>query len=308
MPPEVLILVGPTASGKSAVAYELAQRVPAEIISADSMQVYRGVPILTQQPPLSWQERVPHHLIGLLDLSAPWSAASFRTEALRLIHEIRARARLPIIVGGTGLYIRALLDGLCEAPAANPRIRQRLVAEMAAQGSLPAHHRLAAVDPVAASKIHPHDARRIIRALEVYETTGEPLSRRWQEQPRAVLPFTYALVGLDCPRPLLYARINARVEQMFAQGVIEEVRALDSIQMSHTAQQMLGLAVIREHVTLQRPPRESQTLLQQQTRQYARRQLIWFRREPRLHWIPAGDLTPAAQATGLLRRLRESAS
>lgn len=295
----VLILVGPTASGKSAVAYELAQRLSGEIISADSMQVYRRVPLLTQQPQRTWQERIPHHLIGTLDLSEPWSAADFRRHALQLIDDILARSRAPLIVGGTGLYVRALLDGLCAAPAAQPRVRQQLTADIAAQGSAAVHQRLAAVDPVAAQKIHPRDARRIVRALEVYAATGTPLSQHWARQPHDTFPHPYQLIGLAMPREALYARINARVARMFEEGVVDEARALDGERLSHTAGQMLGLPAIREHAAGRITRERAVELVQQQTRQYARRQLIWFRKEPRLRWVSA-EGAPADVAARVL--------
>lgn len=299
----VLILVGPTASGKSAVAYELAQRVGGDIISADSMQVYRQAPLLTQQPPTEWQTRIPHHLIGTHDVSATWSAAEFRAAALERIEAIHTRGRLPIIVGGTGLYVRALLDGLCEAPEAQPVVRERLMAEVASEGNEVVHRRLAAVDPRAAGKIHPHDTRRIVRALEVYEVTGEPISRRWDAQPQVTLPFPWVLAGLNWPRAVLYDRINARVLQMFAAGVVDEVRALLQQPLSLTATQMLGLSAIHDHIEGRVSLDETIRLVQQQTRQYARRQMMWFKREARIRWLACEQATTPDLVTQLLALL-----
>lgn len=303
MTPEALFLVGPTASGKSEIAFELAQRVQGEIISADSMQVYRGVPLLTQQPSLRCQERVPHHCIAVRDPAEAWSAAAFRAAALPLIDEIRRRGRVPLIIGGTGLYVRALLDGLCEAPSAQPLVRERLLGETRTLGAGAVHARLAAVDPVAAGRIHPHDVRRIIRALEVYEVTGEPLSRRWERQSPGAFPYRFMMLGLDRPRPELHARINARVERMFAEGVVDEVRALAAAPLSHVARQMLGLLVILEHLAGRLSREDTVALVQQHTRQYARRQLIWFRRDARVRWVPCGQRTPADIAQHLSRQL-----
>ena len=300
MHPDVLFLVGPTASGKSAVAYELAQRLGGDIVSADSMQVYRGAPLLTQQPPREWQSRVPHHLIACRDVGEPWSAAEFCRSALPLIAAIRSRNRLPLIVGGTGLYVRALLDGLCEAPAAHPEVRARVLAEVAARGADAVHQRLASIDPVAAGRIHPHDVRRIVRAIEVFEVTGEPLSQRWRAQPRDTFPHAFAMIGLDCPRPELAARINARVERMFAEGVVEEVRAISRHALSRTAQQMLGLSLITDHLVGRLTLPETVQAVQHKTSQYARRQLIWFRKETRIRWVPCDGRAPADIAAQII--------
>ena len=308
MIPETLFLIGPTASGKSAVAYELAQHLRGEIISADSMQIYRGAPLLTQQPPRDWQERVPHHLIATQAVSEVWSAAEFRRSALSLIDGIRGRGHVPLIVGGTGLYVRALLDGLCEAPAAQPLVRERLLDETRVQGADAVHRRLAVVDPVAADRIHPHDVRRIVRAMEVYEVTGEPLSRRWERQLPDAFPYRFMMLGLDRPRPELYARINARVEQMFTDGVVDEARALCAGALSRTAQHMLGLPSIREHLAGRLTREATIALVQQHTRQYARRQLIWFRRDARVRWVPCEQHAPADLAQRLLRQFASLAA
>ena len=308
MTPEVLIIVGPTASGKSAVAYALAQRLQGEIVSADSMQVYRGAPLLTQQPPREWQDRVPHHLVACRAPHESWSAAEFRRVALPLINDIQARGRVPLVVGGTGLYVRALIDGLCEAPAAQPHVRARLLEEVRVAGADAAHQRLAAIDPTSAAKIHPRDVRRIVRAMEVYEVTGEPLSHRWQRQSPDAFPHRFLMIGLDRPRPELYARINARVERMFADGVVDEARMLAAGSLSHAAQQMLGLPVIIEHLAGRMTREAALQTVQQQTRQYARRQLTWFRRDARIRWVPCEQHAPADIAAHISRQFASLAT
>jgi tRNA dimethylallyltransferase len=296
---QVLFLLGPTSSGKSAVAAALAQRLPLEIIAADSMQVYQGVPLLTAQPTASILDAIPHHLVSCQSLESSWSVAAFCEQASTAIADVIARDRLACVVGGTGLYIRALVDGLCRAPEAQPALRQALVDEMASHGPASLHGRLQQVDPEAAARIHPHDGRRIIRALEVHAVTDQSLSSLWKES-TASCPWNYQMIGFLYARQVLYARINAAVELMFQRGVVDEVRALGNVQLSDTATQILGLATIRALLDGTVTVEAAIAMIQQYTRRYAKRQLTWFRRDVRIAWLTAQGRTPHALADEIM--------
>ncbi|MBI4322885.1 MAG: tRNA (adenosine(37)-N6)-dimethylallyltransferase MiaA [Candidatus Omnitrophica bacterium] len=292
--PRLIALIGPTAVGKTDVAIELALRLGAEIVGCDSMQVYRGMAHLTQQPAAEQQSVVAHHLVDCIEPTEAFSVGQYRRAALEAIRSIHDRGNDALIVGGTGLYLRALTDGLCEAPPADERVRRELAAVAQARGSAALHERLKTRDPLAAAKIHPHDTRRLVRALEVYELTGEPLSGRWGRRDGEALPMT--VIGLTREREELYSRINVRVERMIrAEDVLEEVRRVRGRRMSHTARQVHGLAYLEAYLDGTRGLEETITLWQRQVRQYARRQLVWFRANPRIQWITiAGNETSQA--------------
>ena len=289
--PEPVYLVGPTAVGKTAAALAVADRFPLEIaerpalevVSADSMQVYRGLDILSAKPSPDERARVPHHLIDVLDVTEPFSAAEFKRLADAAIAAIRDRGRLPLVVGGTGLYIKALADGIFDGPEASSEIRSRLLAEAEASGVENLHARLAEVDPKAAARIARHDLRRIVRALEVFETTGRPISEQQTEWAR---PKPCLMLGLRMPRAALYRRIDERVDAMFDAGVVEEVERLveAGIERSPTAMQAIGVAAIIGLLRGERPLDEAKRTIKAQTRRYAKRQLTWFRKDPRITW------------------------
>lgn len=285
----VAVLVGPTGVGKSEVACALAERLDAEIISCDSMQVYRRMAVLTQQPTTAQRARVTHHVVDCLEPSETFSAAAFARRAATLIREIRARNKRALLVGGTGLYVRALLDGLCAAPAADPVVRARLVKQGRLAGPEALHAELARQDAVAAAKIQPRDLRRIVRALEVLTISGQPLSQWWRETEGLAAHEAVLQLGLARPRQTLYRRIDERAARMFKEGAIDEVRALRGQPMSHTAQQVLGFGEIVGALEGRYDWTEAERLLARNTRHYARRQLIWFRRDARIRWWEAAD-------------------
>ncbi|MBX9678484.1 MAG: tRNA (adenosine(37)-N6)-dimethylallyltransferase MiaA [Gemmataceae bacterium] len=279
---DALVLAGPTASGKSSLALELADPLNAEIISMDSMSLYRGMDIGTAKPSRADRERVPHHLIDVLD---PWKSASvawWLKQAEAAVRDIASRGKLPLIVGGTPLYLKALVAGLFEGPPADPVIRSRLETEAASDPSV-LHARLADVDPVSGTKLHPNDVRRIIRALEVYETTGKPISA-WQQQWTQAAPSDdgISIVWLDVPRAKLHERIDRRVEAMFEEGWEAEVRQLRALPqpLSKEASQALGykewIAVMDGKLSRADAVRQ----IQARTRQFAKRQVTWFRHLP----------------------------
>ncbi len=298
---QTLALVGPTASGKTDISIELAKRLSAEIIGCDSMQVYRGMAALTQQPIEAQRAEVPHHLIDCIEPTDSFSVGRYRQLALSAIEAIHRRGKTALIVGGTGLYLKALTNGLCEAPAADERLRATLWEAVKAEGSEAHHRRLQTIDPLAASKIHPHDARRVVRALEVYETTGQPLSNFWKRTPGqgwghsiGEVKSPMVVIGLTRDRQALYDRINRRVEQMLAdERVLEEVRALQDVALSLTAQKVHGLQFLERYLSGEATREETIRMWQQQVRNYARRQLTWFRASAEIQWLTVG----AAEAT-----------
>lgn len=283
---KLLAVVGPTAVGKSEVGVRLAEALGGEIVSADSMQVYRGLDIGTGKVTLEERRGIPHHLLDVVEPAETFSAAQYEKLALAAITGIRARGRLPILVGGTGLYYRVVVrEYLFAGPGADPELRARLTGEARAEGSPALHRRLAGVDPVAASRLHPNDLRRIIRALEVYTLTGVPISAQQQASPEP--RFDLVSVALTAPRENLYQRIDRRVEQMLARGLLAEVRALVARGLASwlTAVQALGYKEFFPYLRGEEELPAAVARLKQETRRYAKRQLTWFRREPGLRWL-----------------------
>ncbi|MGB9688270.1 tRNA (adenosine(37)-N6)-dimethylallyltransferase MiaA [Thermogutta sp.] len=301
---DALFLVGPTASGKTPVGICLAEQLEAEIISLDSMAVYRGMDIGTAKPTPAERSRVRHHLIDIIEPGEEYSLARYLDDVERALDEIRSRRRRALFVGGTPLYLKALLRGMFEGPGADWELREQLRAWANAHGSEALHAKLSSVDPEAARRIHPHDLRRIIRALEVYEKTGQPLSQ-WQRQFDHPLEVAKGRVlVLDWPRELLYQRINRRVDEMFAEGLVEEVQQLlaRGCQLSHTARQALGYREVLEYLEGKRSYRETVELVKTRTRQFAKRQLTWFRHLEECRFMPVSEpFRPENLAERILR-------
>ena len=280
------ILTGPTGSGKTRLGIGWAKQLDAEIISMDSMAVYRGMDIGTAKPTAADRAAVPHHLIDVLD---PWQGASvawWLEQAAACCRDIRGRGKKALFVGGTPLYVKALLRGLFDGPAGDAAIRDRLTQEAQMHGSPVLHERLSKADPVAAGRVHPHDLRRLIRALEVFELTGKPISA-WQQQWHSPLTTHHSPLTsfwLDLPRDELYARINRRVEEMFAAGLVDEVRALRSLPqgLSREARQALGYKEIFAYLDGQATLEETILQVQTRSRNFAKRQISWFRHLPEL--------------------------
>jgi tRNA dimethylallyltransferase len=273
-----LILTGPTGSGKSALAIEWAERHDAEIVSMDSMALYRGMDIGTAKPDAEQRRRVPHHLIDVLD---PWESASvawWLDRAAECVRDIESRGRRALIVGGTPLYLKALLYGLFDGPPADPELRRRLTDEAERLGSTALHAQLAAIDAAMAARLHPNDVRRIIRALEVWQLTGRPLSA-WQTQWSKSVPGTPRALWLDLPREELYARIDRRVLQMIDAGLFDEAAALRQLPraLSREAAQAAGYQEAFEYLEGKTTRDETIRLIQTHSRQLAKRQLTWFR-------------------------------
>lgn len=300
--PQVIAVAGPTASGKTSLAIELARRLETEIISADSMQFYRGMAIGTAAPTPEEQARAPHHFVGFLDPSEDFSAGAFEVVAREVVHGLNATGRTAIVVGGAGLYVRALIDGLFDGPGKDEAIRMRLHAQAREHGVAALYEHLQARDPEYAAAIGPNDLRRIVRALEVYEIAGRPLSVLHREHRAAREPLDAMWVALDYPREELYARIDTRADAMIAQGFPEEVQALlDRDYLPHIERlRCLGYRELAAHLLGDLSLEEAIALTKRNTHHYAKRQLSWFRHEPRVQWLPASSTTPVEQYAGAI--------
>ncbi len=284
------VLCGPTAVGKTAVAVELAVRLDAEIIAADSRTIYRGMDVGTAKPTREQRRRVPHHLLDVADPAERFTLAQYQRLARGALTDIRARGRLPLLVGGTGLYIRAVVQDLSIPPVPpDPALRGRLEADEHVHGPGHLHTRLAALDPAAAVHIHPRNVRRIIRALEVTLRTGRPISA---QQRRGATPGAVAMVGLTMARPELHQRIDARADAQLTFGLIEETRRLLASRVAPDAPSMhaLGYKEIAGWLQGQYDYPEAVRRLKRNTRRYAKRQLTWFRRDTRIVWVEVEDL------------------
>ena len=277
---KAVFLLGPTASGKTAVALELARRIPAEIVSVDSAQVYREMDVGTAKPEPAERERVPHHLVDILDPDEAYSAGRFREDALRLVGEIQARGRTPILAGGTMLYFRALTRGLAELPPAQPAIRAEIEARAAIAGWPALHGELAAVDPVTAARIEPMDTQRIQRALEVHRHTGRAISSFHGEAARP-LPFEVLQVVLEpSDRAVLHERIAARFRAMLARGLVDEVKRLReryALDASMPSMRAVGYRQVWDTLAGGAPAATLEARGVAATRQLAKRQLTWLR-------------------------------
>jgi tRNA dimethylallyltransferase len=283
--PPVVALVGPTASGKSALALEVAARCgDVEIVSVDAMQVYRGMDIGTAKPSPEERARVPHHLIDVADPAEDYAVARFQREARAALDDIARRGRRALLVGGTGLYLRAVVDRL-EIPGRFPQVRAELDAE---PDTAALHRRLVALDPGAASRMEPTNRRRVVRALEVTIGSGRPFSS-YGPGLDTYEPTAVRLVGLRVTRSVLDARIDARYDAQLAAGLLDEVRALHGRPLSRTARQALGYKELLDHLDGRLTFDEAMGLARLRTRRFARRQERWFRRDPRIRWLDADD-------------------
>jgi len=297
--PPLVVITGPTGVGKTEVAVRLASRLRVEVVSADSRQVYRGMDVGTAKPTGEQRAAVPHHLVDVVNPDERYNAARFRAEAREAISAILERGKLPLVVGGTGLYIRALLRGLLPAPPADPEVRRELKAFLEREGVEALHSRLGEVDSEAARRIHPRDPVRIIRALEIHRLTGAPLGTptHWrQSRPE----WATLLVGLTRPRPSLYAALDARVERMVAGGLEEETRCLLDAGHSPALPALQGIGYRHFVRVIQGPWSEADAirLMKRDTRQYAKRQWTWFAGEPGIRWVDveaAGGIEGAAE-------------
>ncbi len=284
---KVIVIAGPTAGGKTALAVELAQRLDAEVVNADSMQVYRGMDIGTAKPTLSERAGVPHHLLDVVDPDQPFNAALFRSLALPTVHDIVRRGKVCLVVGGTGLYIRSLLGGLMPVPPSDPAVRNALIAEWKDGGLERLHARLERLDPEAAAKIHPHDGLRITRALEILALTRQKASALVRAHGFGDRTLSSLKIVLDVPRSALYEKIDVRSLHMMRSGLIEETEGLLRSGFSPDLKPMQAIGYRHAVGFLQGRWSMDETveLLQRDTRRYAKRQLTWFKADPEMHWM-----------------------
>jgi len=292
----LVIILGPTAVGKSRAGTYLAGKYNGEIINCDSMQVYRSFNIGMDKPTLQMRHQVPHHLLDIVEPSTQFTAGEFVRRAGEAIRLIEEGGRLPFIVGGTGLYLKALLLGLFPGPGRDEELRRRLDQEASEKGLETLHRRLEAVDPAYARLIGEKDKVRIIRALEVYSLTRKPLSDHFESTRSEVADFHILKIGLQLERSELYRRIEERVDRMFREGISEEVLGLLAAGVPENAPPFRGLGYRRmlAHVQGAISFDEAKRLTKQDTRQYAKRQLTWFRKMAGVNWFPADDLTSLA--------------
>jgi len=280
---KLLVLSGPTGSGKSELAVRIAEKIGAEIVNADSMQVYRGLDIGTAKPSAQELARVPHHLLGIVSPETNFTASDFRREAAAAITDIDSRGKKAIVVGGTGLYIRALLDGLVDSPDGDPELRLQF-ADLPGEELL---RRLATVDPETADRLHPNDRPRLIRALEVYSQTGRPISAFRSEHAFSGSYYVPLKMAIKVERQELYRRINLRVEQMLQDGLVAEVAAQLALGYSRDlkALRCIGYKEISAFLAGEIALDEAVSLIKRDTRRYAKRQMTWFGKENDIYWL-----------------------
>lgn len=289
--PALTVICGPTAVGKTALALALAEHFGGEIISADSRQVYRLMDIGTAKPTPAEQRQVPHHLIDVAWPDEEFHAARFATLAEAAMQTIRQRGHCPFLVGGTGLYIKALTEGLLDAPGADPALRKRLHARAAQEGSAVLHAELASVDPDSAARLHPNDLVRIVRALEVFSRTGRPLSRLQDEHGFRTGCYRTLKIGLTCDREALYERIDQRSEEMLRQGLLDEAEAIiragydPGLKIFKTIGYRQAFALLRGEMSRE----EAIADLKRATRRYAKQQITWFRKDKSIIWLESSS-------------------
>ena len=284
---KILIICGPTASGKSELALRLARALDAEIVNVDSMQIYRGMDIGTAKPSPEQQDEIRHHLVDVVDPDQPFSAADFSSEADAAIRSIISRGKRVIVAGGTGLYIRALVKGLVDSPSGAGVLRQSLQAEAAAVGNAAMLERLRIVDPDLADGLHPNNLVRIVRALEVHSLTGIPLSRYQKEHAFASQRYETLQIGISVNRAELYKRINERVEQMLSVGLLKEAGTLLAAGYGRELKSMRSIGYKEAVANLcgELSSEETARLIKRDTRHYAKRQLTWFKADPDILWF-----------------------
>lgn len=283
----VVVIVGPTAVGKSRIAVEVAKAFETEVLTADSRQVYRGMDVGTDKPAPEERQGIPHRLIDLVGPDESFNAGLYRRQAIDEIERLYRDRRLPLVVGGTGLYVRTLLKGLCDAPPTDPIVRAALKQEAEDQGHDRLYARLVEVDPVAASRLHPRDESKVLRALEVYQLSGRRMSEFQQEHGFAERPFSTLMIGLNRDRDALYRRIEERIDWQLAHGLIEETKQLldQGYQRDSAAMKGLGYRQVAEHLAGAYDSAEMVRRFKRDTRRFSKRQMTWFRKEPGIQWL-----------------------
>ena len=300
----VVAILGPTATGKSALAMAVAERFNGEIVNCDSTAVYRGFDIGTDKVPMAARRGIPHHLIDIVDPTEEYTAARYAREAAAAVREILARGRLPILAGGTGFYYRALTRGLFPGPGRDGGLRERLEDIATRRGVTFLHRMLRRVDPESATRIQPRDLKRIVRALEVFLLTGRPLTAHFSETSSPIADLSVLAIGVRLPAADIADRVARRVDEQFDRGLLDEIRRLRARGVPESARPFGGLVYRQalEHLHGVRDEPSTRALIAQENRRYAKRQLIWFRKEPNLTWFdgPGDSPTTIAAVTRLV--------
>ena len=295
--PVLIFIVGPTAVGKSETGLVLSNffNKGAEIVCCDAMQVYREITIANDKPSLKAQARLPHHLAGILSVTEDFNVARYRELAVPIIQDVQKRGKTPLIIGGSGMYMSVLLDGIftCHSrESGNPyeeNLREEISRQLDSEGSTVLHEQLRTLDPKAAGKIHPNDPQRIVRALEVTLSTGQPLSQLQEKREGLWGKMPIKIFALNRPRQELYQQVEARIEDMFTQGLVEEIKQVSALPLSRTAQKIIGIPEIMGYLKGEHDLERAKYLMKLHTRHYVKRQMTWFRRDKRLTWI---DIAP----------------
>ena len=304
MTPVAVAILGPTATGKTSLALAVAERHGGEIINCDSTAVYRGFDIGTDKIAVADRRGIPHHLIDIADPTGDYTAAQYARDAAAVIRDVHARGRLPILAGGTGFYFRALTRGLFPGPGRDAALRQRLESIAGRRDVTVLHRLLRKVDPESALRIQPRDLKRLVRALEVYFLTGRPLTAHFADTTSAIPGVDVLAIGLRLPPAEIADRVTRRVDEQFARGLLDEIRGLLARGIPETARPFGGLVYRQamEHLHGVRDEAATRALIAQENRRYARRQLIWFRKEPNLSWFdgPGESATTTDSVQGLI--------
>jgi len=297
----LVVILGPTASGKSALAISLAKKLGGEVLVCDSTQVYRRFDIGTAKVPVAEQQRVSHHLVDLVEPAEVFTAGEYRRRALEALDDLRQRHKLPIVTAGTGLYLRALLEGLSDAPQRSEELRERLRESTQRRGPEHLHRMLARLDPAAATRIAPRDSQKIIRALEIRLLAGKSVDEIHGAGRIGLKGYDVRKIGLNPPRTALYTRIDARTRQMIQAGWAEEIRQLIAAGVPATAKpfQFIGYSELRWQIEKELPEEDAVKAIQQATRQFAKRQFTWFRREIGVRWLSGFGDDPQIAAAAL---------
>ncbi len=285
----IIFIVGPTAVGKTAVALALAKQFKSEIVSCDAMQVYKEIDIASAKPTPDELKAVKHHCLNLVSVTEDFDVARYRKAALQAIESIHKKNKTPIVVGGSGMYISVLLDGIFDEAAKDDALREKLERQIKKEGTEALYQRLKELDPQAAAKIHSNDAKRIVRALEVIEITQKPFSALQQRRQGLWGSCEIKIVGLERPRPELYSRAEDRIEAMFEKGLVEEIEQITKKSLSPTARTLIGVPEIQGYLQGQYDLQQAKYQMKLNTRHYVKRQMTWFRRDRRINWIVMED-------------------
>jgi len=300
---KLIFLVGPTAAGKTEIAVLLAKKLNAEIISCDSMQVYKGMDIITSKPDEAIKQKAPHYLIDIISPTKEYNVSRYRRDALRYIKHILSKKKVPLLVGGTGLYMSILIDGIFKEKTQCPQVRRHFYKEAQQYGSKFLYEQLQKVDSQAAAKIHPNDTRRIVRALEVFKATGKPISQLQKQRSGLAKDYDIRIFCLNMERDALYKRVDERVDKMFALGLKAEAGSLLKKKLSKTASLAIGIRELKGYFDGLYDLEEAKRLIKRNTRQYAKRQLTWFKKDKRIEWIDIGKDKPKEVADNIWKKL-----